>query len=80
MLLSYFQVMYQDYRVNMFEDPTQPRFLECHNDRLIKDPGTSFIHNATIVWEEIFAQDASEWPSVIFMVTGLANGTPTMEM
>lgn len=65
------EIMYQDYRVNMFEDPTKPRFVECHNERIIKDPGTSFIHNATLLWEEIFNRDKSEWPDVIYMVTGL---------
>lgn len=65
------EVMYQDFRVTEFEDPTEEAFIECHNEKLVKEPGSSFIHNASAVWQEIFTQDASEWPNVIFMVTGL---------
>jgi len=65
------QVMYQDFRVNAFEDPTEPQFIECHNDKLVKERGSSFIQNATLVWEEIFQQEEVNWPSVIFLVTGL---------
>jgi len=65
------EVLYQDFRVNSFEDPTEPRFLECHNEKLVKQAGSSFIHNASLVWDEIFDQDVKDtWPDVVFLVTG----------
>lgn len=64
------ELMYQDFRVNSFEDPTQPQMIECHNDRMVKQPGSSFIGNATMVWEEIFSTEESEWPTVVFLVCG----------
>ncbi len=64
------RVVYQDFRSSNFEDPTEPPFIECHNDKLVKYAGSSFIANATKLWEEIFQQDESEWPSVIYFVTG----------
>jgi hypothetical protein len=38
----------------------------------VKEAGSSFITNATKLWEEIFQQDESNWPSVIYFVTGFA--------
>lgn len=38
---------------------------------MVKQPGSSFIANATMVWEEMFTRGESEWPDVIFMVAGL---------
>ena len=64
------RVVYQDFRSTMFEDPTVQPFLECHNDKLVKYAGSSFITNATKLWEEIFQQDESDWPSVIYFVSG----------
>jgi hypothetical protein len=64
------EVVYQDFRSKNFEDPTEPLHLECHNDKLVKDARSSFITNATKLWEEIFQQDESSWPSVIYFVTG----------
>ena len=64
------RVVYQDFRSSNFEDPTEPPFIECHNDKLVKYAGSSFITNATKLWEEIFQQDEYEWPSVIYFVTG----------
>jgi hypothetical protein len=66
------RVVYQDFRSSMFEDPTEPPFIECHNDKLVKHAGSSFITNATKLWEEIFQQDESDWPSVIYFHTGFA--------
>ncbi|KAL3807583.1 hypothetical protein ACHAXA_000385 [Cyclostephanos tholiformis] len=63
------EVVYQDFRSANFEDPTEPLYIECHNDKLVKKAGSSFIMNATKVWEEIF-QEESNWPSVIYFVTG----------
>ena len=69
------QITYQDYRVNMFEDPTKERYIECHNDKIIKNPGTSFIHNATEIWNELFHEKSEvDWPDVIYMVTALGSG------
>ena len=69
------QVTYQDYRVNMFEDPTKERYIECHNDKIIKDPGTSFIHNASEIWNELFYEkEEVDWPDVVYMVTALGSG------
>ncbi|KAL7543405.1 hypothetical protein ACHAWF_007380 [Thalassiosira exigua] len=65
------EIMYQDFRVNAFEDPTKPRFVECHNEKMVKQPGSSFIHNATLVWGEVFERDPSEWPDVVVMVAGV---------
>jgi hypothetical protein len=67
------RVVYQDFRSSMFEDPTEPPFIECHNDKLVKHAGSSFITNATKLWEEIFQQDESDWPSVIYFHTGFAH-------
>ena len=64
------RVVYQDFRSSNFEDPTEPPFIECHNDKLVKYAGSSFITNATKLWEEIFQQDEYEWPSVIYFDTG----------
>ena len=66
------RVVYQDFRSSMFEDPTEPPFIECHNNKLVKNAGSSFITNATKLWEEIFQQDESDWPSVIYFHTGFA--------
>ena len=63
------RVVYQDFRSSNFEDPTEPPFIECHNDKLVKHAGSSFITNATKLWEEIFQQDESDWPSVIYFFT-----------
>jgi len=63
------RVVYQDFRSSMFEDPTEPPFIECHNDKLVKHAGSSFITNATKLWEEIFQQDESDWPWVIYFFT-----------
>ncbi|KAL3803053.1 LOW QUALITY PROTEIN: hypothetical protein ACHAW5_008812 [Stephanodiscus triporus] len=59
-----------DFRSSQFEDPTEPPFIECNNDKLVKEAGSSFITNATKVWEEIFQQKESNWPSVVYIVTG----------
>ena len=43
------------------------------NDRLVKD-SSSFVHNATLLWKEIF-EDESRWPSVVYMsVSGICVG------
>ena len=68
------EVTYQDFRVNMFETPDTPQMIECHNEKLVKD-GSSFFGNATRVWEELFQQGEENWPSVIFMVTGLGSNS-----
>ena len=64
------EVLYQDFRVNAFEDPTESNYIECHNEKMVKEPGSSFIENATQVWSEIFEQEESDWPNVIYLVTG----------
>ena len=33
------RVVYQDFRSSNFEDPTEPPFIECHNDKLVSMPG-----------------------------------------
>ena len=33
------RVGYQDFRSSNFEDPTEPPFIECHNDKLVSMPG-----------------------------------------
>jgi len=67
------EMMYQEFRVDAFEDPMEPRYIECHNENLVKQPGSSFIENATAVWEEVFNKDKSTWPSVVFLTTGLGS-------
>lgn len=37
---------------------------------MVKQPGSSFIENATQVWEEIFQREETDWPSVVFLVAG----------
>jgi len=65
------ELMYQDFRSKQFEDPSEPLSITCHNEKLAKHAGSSFIQNATAVWEEIFdQQDESEWPSVILSLGG----------
>jgi len=65
------ELMYQDFRSKNFEDPLDPPYITCHNDKLAREPGTTLIANATAVWEEIFHQeDESEWPSVIYLLAG----------
>lgn len=67
---GYLKVVYQDFRSATFEDPTRPPFIECHNDNLVKEIGSSYTTNATQVWEEIFhGVDKSNWPSVIYYCT-----------
>jgi hypothetical protein len=66
------KILYQDFRSANFEDPNEPPSIECHNDKLVKYAGSSFITNATKLWEEIFQQDESDWPSVIYFVAGFA--------
>jgi len=39
------------------------------NDKLVKD-SSSFVHNATLIWKEIF-EDESNWPSVVYMSVSL---------
>jgi hypothetical protein len=69
------EVVYQDFRSKNFEDPTEPLYIECHNDNLVKEARSSFITNATKLWEEIFQQDESSWPSVIYFVTGYGDNS-----
>jgi hypothetical protein len=57
----------------MFENPTQLPFIEHHNDMVVKHAGLSLIRNATKLWEEIFQQDESDWPSVTYFLTGFAH-------
>lgn len=65
------ELMYQDFRSKNFENPLDPPYIMCHNDKLAREPGTTLIANATAVWEEIFNQeDESEWPSVIYLLAG----------
>lgn len=59
----------KDFRSNNFEDMDEPANIICHNDKLAKQLGTSFIQNATQVWKEIFQQE-KEWPAVILMLGG----------
>lgn len=65
------KIMYQDFRSSSFEDPTLPGHIECHNDRLVKD-SSSFVHNATLLWKELF-EDESRWPSVVYMSTAYSS-------
>jgi hypothetical protein len=57
----------------MFEDLTKPPLIERHNDTLVKHARLSFIRNARELWEEIFQQDESDWPSVTYFLTGFAH-------
>jgi hypothetical protein len=64
------EVTYQDFRSSYFEDPNEPPFIECHNDKLVKESGSSFIANATKLWTEIFQREESDWPSAVYFVAG----------
>jgi hypothetical protein len=66
---SNFQVLYQDWRSNFFEPPDSTPNVICHDDKVVREGGSTFVNNGFKVWEEIF-QDKSLWPSVILMYIG----------
>ena len=61
------EVVYQDFRAAQFENPNDPPYLECHNDKMVKNLESSYSKNATKVWEEIWQQDEANWPNIIYM-------------
>eukprot|EP00804_Cyclotella_cryptica_P005934 CCRYP_000197-RA/>CCRYP_000197-RA protein AED:0.07 eAED:0.07 QI:0/-1/0/1/-1/1/1/0/699 len=63
------KVFYQDWRSNYFQHPGSPPDVLCHNDKVVREGGSTYTDNGLKVWEEIF-QDRWTWPSVILMSTG----------
>jgi len=60
------ELVYQDFRAQMFEPFGSPKVMECHNEKIAKDADDSFIQNAADTWVEMF-RDKDSWPDVIFM-------------
>ena len=67
------EVVYQDFRAAQFENPNDPPYLECHNNKMVKNLESSYSKNATKVWEEIWQQDEANWPNVIYVNTKIPN-------
>ena len=67
------EVVYQDFRPTELENPDDPPYLECHNNKMVKDPESLYRTGAKQVWEEIWQQDEANWPHVIYADTRLAN-------
>lgn len=66
---SNLKVMYQDWRSNFFEPPDSKPNVICHDDKVVREGGSTFVDNGFKVWEEIF-RDKTKWPSVILMSIG----------
>jgi hypothetical protein len=60
---SNMRVMYQDWRPEYFQDADTPPDVLCHDDRIIKEAGSTYTENGLKVRYEIF-QDVSAWPNV----------------
>ena len=66
---SNMKVLYQDWRSNFFEPANSQPNVICHDDKVVREGGSTFVENGFKVWEEIF-QERSAWPSVILMSIG----------
>jgi hypothetical protein len=72
---SNLRVLYQDWRSNFFEPPGSSPNVICHDDKVVREGGSTFVENGHKVWEEIFDENhPEEWPSVILMSVGTAAG------
>lgn len=64
---SNIKVLYQDFRSTYFQHAGASSDYLCHNEKVVREGGGTYTENGMRVWEEMFENDPSTWPSVILM-------------